>query len=426
MIKKIRSDFSQAEIEKHMTSKSLFSLGFISVLMNLFFIQAMRAYIPGVYVAIFHVVFGEDIVQNLLVLLTLIFFFLPGLTIVICKRIEKRQLMILSIYIIAIVRLIMAFNLPSLWHTICSGLIIAFYGFFISTFLTLWIKEENNVETSHKIIIFFVLFSCAFICDYFIRTIGFTEDISLLVSGLIVDWQISQYFWLIFQIPLSLSCVYIAYQQFPRFSEIRKKEKEEKKAVIKSYYILIFIGMGLFIFLQFSLFLYPNVIAQYTSTNYFFNNILNIIALMVVICVVIYIKVDIISDIKIMSILNGFLLLSLFLFLFLGKLTTYLASIFISISLVIIYLDLYLLIISMTRINFKWVEVKSISNIITISFLFYIIFLILHIFTTDWAYTIEAFQGLGPIILFLAGILFATSSLISIIIQQKKEVIRNE
>jgi hypothetical protein len=423
---KIRSDFSLAEIEKKMTSKSLFSLVFVSILMNLFFIQAMRAYVPGVYIAIFHVVFGENIVQNLLVLLTLVFFFVPGLTIVICKRVEKRRLMILSIFIIAIIRLIIAFNIPSLFLTICSGLIIAFYGFYISTFLTLWINGEDGVEASHKMIIFFVAFSCAFIIDYFIRTIGFTEDISLIVSGLILDWQITQYFWLIFQVPLSVSCIYIAFKQFPRFSEREKIDKEEKTVVLKSYYVLIFIGIGIFFFLQFTLFLYPNIIAQYTLTSYFFNNILNIVALMVVVCVIIRVKVEIISDLKIMSILNAFLLLSLLLFLFLGKIMAYIASIFISVSLVIIYLDLYLLLISMTKINFKWAKVKSISNIMTISFLFYIIFLILHIFTTDWSFTIEAFQGLGPIIIFLAGILFATSSVISVIIQKKKEVKRNE
>jgi uncharacterized membrane protein YbhN (UPF0104 family) len=80
----------------------------------------------------------------------------------------------------------------------------------------------------------------------------------------------------------------------------------------------------------------------------------------------------------------------------------------------------------MTKVSFKWAKVKSISNIMTISFLFYIIFLILHIFTTDWSFTIEALKGFGPLILFLAGILFSTSSLLSIIIQKKKEVKRNE
>ncbi|MFX1274911.1 MAG: hypothetical protein ACFFBP_13320 [Promethearchaeota archaeon] len=421
MITKYRSDFFYAEIENKLTSKSFLSLSLVSVLMNLFFIQAMRAYIPGVYVALSHVVFGENIIQNLLILLTLAFFFLPGLTIVICKRIKKQSLMIASIYFIAILRLFLAFNLPSLWNAIFSGLIITFYGFYISTFLTLWIKEDNGIQTSHKLIIFFVSFSCAFLIDYFIRTIGFSEDISLLVSGLVIDWQISQYFWLIFQIPLSFLCIYITYQHFPRFSEIKDDLKVEKGAVMKSYYSLIFIGIGMFLFLQFSLFLYPNVIAQYTSTNYFFNNIMNIIALMVVICVIIYVKVELISNIIIISILNGILILSMILFLFLGKLLTVIASIFISIALIVMYLDIYLLIILMTKINFKWVRVKSISNIITISFLFYVIFVIFHIFTTDWSFTVEAFHNQGPLILFLAGILFSCSSLTSIIITNKKE-----
>jgi len=59
--------------------------------------------------------------------------------------------MILSIYIIAIVRFLMVFHLHSKLETIFAGLIVSFYGFFMSTFLTLWIKETDDIDTNHKI-----------------------------------------------------------------------------------------------------------------------------------------------------------------------------------------------------------------------------------------------------------------------------------
>ncbi|MBN1800227.1 MAG: hypothetical protein JW891_01900 [Candidatus Lokiarchaeota archaeon] len=425
MIKDLKSDFSYAKMEKQMAPRSLLSLSVVSVLMNLFFIQAMRAYIPGVYVAIFHVVFGENIVPNMLVLLTLLFFFVPGLTVVICKKIQKQKLMMASIYVVAIVRLLVAFNLPSLWHVICCGLIISFYGFYLSTFLSLWFKEEggHRVEPAHKFVVLLTTFTVAFLADYLIRTIGFSEDVSLVAPGLIADWQVTQYFWLIFQIPLSASCIYLAFKYFPRFNrpEIKEAETSETQTPLKSYYLLIFTGMGVFLFLQFSLFLYPNAIAQYTSTNYYLNNILSIIAVMIVACAVVFFKFGFLKNIVLQGVLNAFLILSLILFLFFGKITSVLASILFTFSLVVIYLDFYLLLVLTTRIRFKWVDVKSISNAITLAFLFYILFLVLHVFTTDWAYTIEALQGKGPLILLLGGILLSACSLGSIFIMNKEK-----
>jgi hypothetical protein len=75
----------------------------------------------------------------------------------------------------------------------------------------------------------------------------------------------------------------------------------------------------------------------------------------------------------------------------------------------------------MTTINFKWEKVKTISNALTIGFAFMVIFNILHIFTSDWAGTIEAFKGLGPIIMLTAGILFSISSFGAIMLKSKKE-----
>ncbi len=111
---KIKSDFSLIEIENKLSTKTFVCLGFITIYINLFFIQAMRAFIPAIYVSLTHVVFGEDVLINTIILLAFIFFFLPALTNTICKKIGLNRLMILSIYIIAIVRFLMVFHLHSI------------------------------------------------------------------------------------------------------------------------------------------------------------------------------------------------------------------------------------------------------------------------------------------------------------------------
>ncbi|MFX1409294.1 MAG: hypothetical protein ACFFA6_03010 [Promethearchaeota archaeon] len=421
---KIKSDFSLTEMENKLSTKTFVSLGFVMISINLFFIQALRAFIPGIYVSLTHVVFGEDVLINTIILLAFVFFFLPALTNTISKKIGLNRLMILSIYIIAVVRFLMVFHIHSKLETIFAGLIVTFYGFFMSTFLTLWIKETDDIDTNHKILFFILLLFAAFLIDYFIRTVGITLDLSLVTPGLIIDWTMSQYFWLFIQVPLSILCIYLTKVHFLRFSDVIKPEKPQNNEKYSTKYSLIFVGIGLFLFLQFNLFIYPNAIAQFTATNYYFNNILNIIFLMITICLVLFVKSSFLSDIKIIAGLNLFLIISLILFFFFPKDLTYMASIFVSISLIVMYLNLYLLFSRMAKITFKWEKVKTISNAFTIGLLFMVLFSVLHIFTTEWATIGEFLKGLGPLIMLLAGIIFSISTFCAIIFNSDHEVFK--
>ncbi len=431
MSTKSSSQFSFEDIENKLGSKSFYTLIFITILMNLFFIQALRAFIPGIYGSLAHVVFGEDIIMNSLILITFSFFFLPAFTDLICKKFGKKNIMIKSIYIIVILRTLLAFHLPSKLQTICSALIVPFYGFYMSILLTLWIEDKDKIVTENKVIIivFSILFS--FLLDYFIRTIGNTQDISLTAPGLKGDWRITQYYWLIIQVPLAIFCIYYAKKYFPTFSSQSRKmslniENEEKQNTISTVYSLTFAGIGVFFFLLFCLFLYPNAIAQYTMTNYHFNNILNIISLMIAISIILFVNKNLITNIKTLSILNIFMVIILIVFLFFGKTLTYIASILISILLIILYLNFFVLFIKLADVNFKWVRLKSISNAITIALLFMLIFDILHTLTTDWAGTSAIFKGLGPLIMILAGIILSISTITSIVIKSKKELLKDE
>ena len=415
-------DFSFSEIENSLKSRPFYTLFFNLVILSLFFIQALRAYVPGVYVAMFHVVFGHNLVENLFILLTLIFFVVPALTNTICKKIGIRRVLISSIYIIAISRLLIAFHLPNLWQTILSGIIIALYGMFISTFITLWVKDESTeIKMSNKIkMIIFSLLS-AFLLDYLIRTIGFSQDISLLPPGLSAEfWYITQYLWLIIQVPLTVLCIYFTQLYFPRFTNVSDAEDYENSDRKSTVFSLIFIGIGMFLFLLFNLFLYPNIIAHYTKTSYYISNILSITALIVVILVILRVKMQNLANIKVSIILNSLLIIFLCLFLFMGALLTYVAIILASVSLIIIFVNLLVLFSSMATISFKWEKVKTISNSFAIGVSFYILFSVFHILSTDWAYVIAALKGFGPFVLILAGILLSASVLISIIINQRR------
>ena len=88
MEKKSSLEFSFDEIENQLKSKPFYILFFNLVILSLFFIQALRVFLPGVYVALSHVVFYENIGENLLILLTLVFFVIPALTNTICKKLK--------------------------------------------------------------------------------------------------------------------------------------------------------------------------------------------------------------------------------------------------------------------------------------------------------------------------------------------------
>jgi len=196
--------------------------------------------------------------------------------------------------------------------------------------------------------------------------------------------------------------------------------ENEEKEIKSTAYSLIFVGIGVIWFLLFNIFLYPNIIAIYTATSYYFNNILSIIALMVVILIILCVKKNYIFNIQVLTILNVLLIVFLCFFLFIGRIITYLAAVMVTISLVIMYLDYFLLFVQMATIKFKWEKVKTISNVFTIGLVFYILFTVLHIFTTDWAYVISAFKGFGPFIVLLASILLVFSIFISRQINQKR------
>lgn len=415
-------NFNFTETEHELGSKQLYVLLFILITLTLFFIQALRSYVPGVYVAMFHVVFGHDVMNNFLIIITLLFYFFPVLLPSISKRFGIKKVMKFSLNFTVISRVLLALHFPNIWQVILSGLIILFYCFFMSSFLTLWFEEASTLKQDHKIIIVIFCILCAFYIDYSIRILGFTQDLTLLPPGIAADyWFLTQYIWLVILIPLSIMIIFHTRFNFLKFSDTSNKW-DKKQAPVSSLYLLNFAGLGIFFFLMLNIFLYPNTIVLYTKTNYYFNVFINLIALLLSILIIFKFNRIILIKLNYIAIINCFMLISFFIIFFFENLISFFIYMLLLISLITIYVNFYILFSQMFFITFKWEKLKTISNIFAVSLTFYVLFLVLHILCTDWAYVLEILKGLGSFLVMMAGIIYTITTLISIQFNTKKGV----
>jgi len=386
---------------------------FIPLITTLFFIEAFRTYVPGIYIAIYHVIFqDEGWIGSLMLILTLLFFFIPLFTNYLCNRFGQKKMYLVSILSIAIVRVIIAFHLISLIETILAGVIVAFFGIFISIFLKRLVQNDLNLELKAKISLFSIAFIGAFLLDSVIRTIGFTLDISLVTSHLNPElWPSLQYLWLSIQVPLSLLLIWFSIRTstilIPTGPSGITEELRNEPLILSTC------GLGMFFFLIFTVFLYPNAIAQYTNT---FSAIISpflMASLILVIFYLLFVKSSIIYNIRINLCFNLILVLVLAAFLFLGKASPYPIGILTAFSIAIMFLNTHLLIVNMSTPRKAGIQISQFSKIITYGLLFVILMTVLHIFSTDHAFTIQAFQGFGPTILFIGGCIFALMTLLA-------------
>jgi hypothetical protein len=413
------------EMNEKINAKPLGSLIVVNILLNLFFIQGLRAFVPGIYSSMFHVVFGQEVVKNLLSLLSFLFIFLPGLSGVLIKIRGKTGLMYFSLWVVTLLRLALAFHLPPVFETVGAGLILAFWGFYISSFLSGWLEQKDGIAQDLKVSLFIVTFLCALLIDYFIRTLGLTQDLSLLPPGIVADyWYLTQYLWLLVQVLLTGIVIYLVRKYFPQLfmkSEAGSSEKKETGGKL-----FIGIGLGMFLFLLFNLLLYPNVIAMYTTTSYDLNNILSIAGLTLMIYLFWIKPPEFFLDFKKICVTNGVLLISLLLFLFFGTTLQYIASILIQIALLALYVNFFNLVhlIGFFKGHSKHPQngTTRIGVTITVAFFANFIFNVLHIFSNDWAYTVRFFKNWGPPIILITGVIFAITSVLGIYKLQKQHL----
>lgn len=385
----------------------------IPIIATLFFIQGFRTYVPGIYAALFHVVFQDPgWIGSLMALLTLIIFFIPLFTNKLCKRFGQKKIYLLSIISMAFLRLIIATHPSSLVETILAGLLIACYGIYISIFLKGLVQNQMGIDIKAKISIFSIAFIGAFLIDMMLRTIGFSSDITLITIHLNPEmWYTLQYLWLVVQIPLSLLLIWFAFRSKSAvFPEEKVKEAEDLR---NEPWVLNAGGLGMFFFLMFNLFLYPSAIAEYTNTDYTIINPIMIGGITLILIYLLFGKEKIIYNIKINTCFNLILLLALAAFLFLGTTWSYPIAIFMALSMTIMFLNVHLLVTNMSTTRKKGVQIKQFSKLISYGLLFLILMTFLHDFTTDYAFIISAFQGLGPLLLFIAGCILAFTTILA-------------
>ncbi|HUX99008.1 MAG TPA: hypothetical protein VMV49_05605 [Candidatus Deferrimicrobium sp.] len=405
--------FDTIETSSLKNKSELYAYLIVPILVTLIFIEAFRAFVPGIYAAMYHVVFQDPgWIGSLMTLLTLILLFIPLFTSRLSKHFGQKKIYLISIIGIAIMRLLMAFHLSSLLQTVLAGLIIAFYGFFISIFLKRLIQNDLGMDLKAKISIFSISIIAAFLIDMVLRTIGFSSDISLISIHLTPEtWYILQYIWLIAQVPLSLLLIWFTIRTTTvTFPDISAEKIEDKR---NEPWILNATGFGMFLFLMFNVFLYPNAIAEYTNTNYAIINPILMGALTLILIYLLFGRIKMLYNFKINICFNLILILALGGFLFLGTTWVYPIAILMTLAITIIFLDLHLLITNASITPKNGNQLKSLSKFFSYGSLLYIIMTIFHVFSTDYAFTITAFAGLGPLILFIGGCLLVLTTLLA-------------
>ncbi|MHA1892902.1 MAG: hypothetical protein ACTSX4_00215 [Candidatus Helarchaeota archaeon] len=412
--------------DKIMGTSKIFAFLIVPTLLTLFFIEGFRAYVPGIYIGVFHVVFQDPgWIFSLFVLITIAILLLPAFTNALCDHFGQERIYFISIIVIAISRLIMAFHLISILETILSVIIIGFYGIFISIFLKNLFENELDVSRKIKIGVFSTSVIAAFLIDAMIRTLGLTTDISLVTMHFIPNfWYITQYAWLLVQVPLSILVIYFSRTtKYLIFEGVKIEKAEEIKADANNLWILISLGLGMFFFVAFNFLLYPGAIVEFTTVSYASQisyNVINPIfigSITFSLIFVIFFKEKIVFNKILIMTFNAIFAVALILFIFVTKLfsfSIYFFAILMTVSVFFLFLDLHVLLTNIVLKKTKYNQIKTISNAITVSLLFYILFSFIYDFTTDHAFTIEALQGLGPHVLLACGLTLVLISILAI------------
>ncbi|MHA1230842.1 MAG: hypothetical protein ACTSPQ_09360 [Candidatus Helarchaeota archaeon] len=397
----------------------------LPLLLSLFFIESLRAYVPGIYIQLFHVVFQDEGWEfSLLSLLTMALFALPLFTKILSKKFGTERIMLVSIILISLSRLLIACRISAIIETTLAALTIGVYGMYVGTYIGFLLTNKTKLSNTDKVSTFIISFIAAVLLDFLIRTLGFTLDITLTTWPIDpLNWTNYQYLWLIFQIPLSIIVILIpilywkkvAKEYTPLDSGSSEKTGKNLIAAVSG------VGLGIIWFLEFNILLYANAIAQFTSTNYFIMNCIVIAVITLTCFLLLTIRKRLILN-KILIIVSNLLFAVIFIvFLYFGHLLTYLASILISISLVFVYFDIFYLLEFAGTKGKKMNKIRMISNVFAISFGVFLLFSFLYDFTTDWSFTIRSFRDMGPPILLISVIILVAMTLITLVYKKRRD-----
>ena len=411
---------------KQSEDKNRLILFIIPTVITLFFIEALRAYIPGIYIQMFHVVFqDEGWIASLFSLLTMGLFTIPLFTKMLSKSIKPKRVIYLSIIIISICRLLMAIRISAIMETILSGLVVGFYGMFVGAFIGFISTHNSDSSKLGKIGLYTVSFITAILIDFIIRMIGFTIDPTLITWP--VDaavWFNYQYNWVIIQVIISTVIIVVSLMYWKKCTAnyIKIEVDEEKERKGKNLFALIAgLGLGVFLFLSFNILLYGNAVAEFTNTDYFTINILLVGIITLTTFILLGLKENMITDLKLVIPINILFPVGFFFLAYAGNLG-YISGIMISLAYIPLILDLYVFLKFAGIRGRKGNKIRMYSNIFAIAFGIFLFFSFFYDFTTDWSFTIKAMRNLGPPILIIASIIFILTAIIATYLIKSRRV----
>ncbi|MHA1269088.1 MAG: hypothetical protein ACTSPY_04815 [Candidatus Helarchaeota archaeon] len=408
-----------------LSNKDLSVLFIVPVILTLFFIEALRAYVPGIYEQLFHVVFQDSGWElSLMSLLTMILFAIPLFSRMLSKKMGVKKTIFISTIIIVVSRLLMAFRISAIIEVVLSGIIVGFYGMYVGTFLGFLLTHETKLNNISKVGLYIITFIVGVLIDLLIRTIGFTTDISLITWPIdILTWYNYQYLWLIIQFPLSIIVILLHWKFWNKctadYKPIEIDADKEKKG--KNLIALISgMTLGIFLFLQFNIMLYPNAISQFTSTDYLIINVIVISVITLTCIILLTINEKIITNLGVMLFLNSFLMVGFAIFLYFGHTLGMVSAVLMAISISVMYFDIYAIIKFSGTCGKKGNKVRMLSNVFAIAFGIFLLFSFLYDFTTDWSFIIKSFRYWGPPILIISAVILICCVVIAIIYNKKE------
>lgn len=231
-----------------------FAVSLLSPLfMTLFFLQGMRAYVSGLYVTVWNVVWIPG--SPILPLLTIFVFVFPILALAFAKKVASKRLAVVSAICLSICAFMLGFGLSYELKILLSSLVGAFYSIFFPFYLVHKFDEGSAERSKIDLVLFTCGFALALSFDLLVRTLGVTYDVG--VNPTLLPLQ------LVFAVTGVTLGVLMHRESLPR-----ENVGVEASLASRIGGTLIPSGIGALFFLEFAIFASPNSVLRWTLSNY--------------------------------------------------------------------------------------------------------------------------------------------------------------
>lgn len=360
-----------------------------SLLISLFFLQALRLYFVQVYLVVWAALFSDPIdVSGLLVAVLMLLSFLAPLLLPLLGRLTSMgRIALVSAIGVAVVRVFLSAGLSFEAETVASSLVVAFYCLFLPSYFQHYQSQDSQRGGKGYLVAGFIL---ALAYDMAIRALGTTVDLSLRPE------------WLLVQVVLSGIAIVAAFVSYD--DSIFPRENNQDKQSPWWAGVLILSGFGGLLFLEYNLFAHANTIARWVHVDY------DLLAILMPLATVIGLLIPRVKRLQTAAaaiVQNLLILLAVGAFLWVDG---WLSAALLLIAQIAIILDLRLLFAFVASRSFTRSKSTIVAIALTLSlFLAFILVLILT-FSFAYAYTVDVFRGTEPVSFFVAAIVLGITA----------------